>query len=224
MIPFVAGGPEPLWIPVGRVRCGVERAVGKDHRVVDEEGLLLVCVDEVANEVGADLGAILAIRVLLFFPVEFEQRVDEAPIESGSTFLGTTPAGMLPKTGFFEAKVLWRILLLAQLPFAGDCGGVTRCLELVGKGGLSSVQHAELNVIADIVLPGHDLCPRRRADRVGETVGKTDASLGQFIEVGRLAGFAAVGGQGFVTHVVGHDEDDVGPGKGAERTADHEKE
>ena len=198
--------------------------MGKDHRVVDEEGLLLVCVDEVANEVGADLGAVLAIRVLLFFPVEFEQRVDEAPVEGGSTFLGTSAAGMLPETGFLKTKVLRSVLFLAQLPFAGDRGDVTRCLELMGEGGLSSVQHAELNVIPDIVLPGHDLCPGRGADRVGETVCKTDASLGQFIEVGRLAGFAAVGGQGFVAHVVRHDEDDVGSGKGAERSADQEKE
>jgi len=58
-------------------------------------------------------------------------------------------------------------------------------------------------------LSGHDLCPGRGADGVGKTVGETDASLGQFVQVGRLAGFAAVGGQGFVTHVVGHDEDDV---------------
>jgi len=131
---------------------------------------------------------------------------------------------MLPETGFFEAKVLRCVFLLAQLPFAGDRGSVTCCLELMSEGSLSSVQHAELNIVPDIVLSGHDLCSGRRADWVGETVRETDAPFGQVVQVGRLAGFAAVGGQGFVAHVVGHDEDDVGPGKGAERTADNEKE
>ena len=90
----------------------------------------------------------------------------------------------------------------------------------MGEGGLSTIQQAELNVITDVVLSSHDLCPRRCADRVGETVGETDASLAQFVQVWGLAGFTAVGGQGFIAHVVGHDQDDVGLGKGAERSTD----
>ena len=85
----------------------------ENHGVIDEEGLLLVLVDEVANEVGAELGAIFAIRILLFLPVEFEHRIDEPPVEGASTFLGTSASGVLPEAGFFEAEVLWRILLLA---------------------------------------------------------------------------------------------------------------
>jgi len=189
--------------------------VGKDHRVVDEEGLILVCVNEVTDEVGADLGAVFAIRVLLFLPVEFEQRVDETAVDGLAVLLRSSAAGMLPETGFFEAKVLGRILFLAQLPLAGDRSRITGCLELMGEGGLSTVQHAEVDVVSDVVLAGHDLCPGRGADRVGETVRETDASLGQFIQVGGLAGLASIRGQGFIAHVVGHDEDDVGSGKGA---------
>ena len=198
--------------------------MGKDHRVVDEEGLLLVCVDEVANEVGADLGAIFAIRVLLLLPVEFEHWVDESPVEGFSVPLGTAAAGVLPETGFFEAEVLWRILILTQLPLACDRSRITGRLELMGEGCLSAIQHAELNVITYVVLSGHDLRPGRRADRVGETIRETDASLGQFVQVWRLAGFASIRGQGFIAHVVGHDEDDVGSGKSAVRPADKEEE
>ena len=66
------------------------------------------------------------------------------------------------------------------------------------------------HLVSGVVLSGHDLGPRRGADRVGKAVGEADAFLGQLVQVGRLAGFASVGGQGFVAHVVGHDEDGVG--------------
>ena len=80
----------------------------------------------------------------------------------------------------------------------------------MSKGGLPTIQHAELDVIADVVLTGHDLCPRGCADRVGEAVGEAHALRRQLVQIRRLAGFAAVGGQGFIAHVVGHDENDVG--------------
>jgi len=94
----------------------------------------------------------------------------------------------------------------------------------MGEGGLSSIQHAELDVISDIVLSGHDLGPGRRADRVGKTIGEADASRRQFVQVGGLAGFASVGRQGFIAHIIRHDQDDVGPGKGAQGPADKKGE
>lgn len=82
---------------------------------------------------------------------------------------------MLPKTGLLESEMPRGVLLFAQLPLASDAGCVTCRLQLMRKGGLPSIQLAELDVIPNIVLPGHDLGPRRGADRIGETVGKAEA-------------------------------------------------
>ena len=165
----------------------------KGSGVVDEEGLLLICFNEVTDEVGAYLGSVFAIRVLLLLAVEFEHWIDETAIDRLAVFFGTAAAGMLPKTGFLKTKVLRGVLLLAQLPLAGDRCCITGRLELMSKGGLPTIQHAEFDVVADIVLPGHDLGSRRRADRVGEAVGETHPPFGQFVQVGRFAGFAAIG-------------------------------
>ena len=171
-VSFVGGGTEPLGIPIGGVRSRIEGAVGKNHRVIDEEGFLFVLVDKVADKVRADLRTIFAARVVLLLAVEFEQWVDETAIDGLAVFFGTAAAGMLPETGFLKTKVLRSVLFLAQLPLAGDRSCVTGCLELMSKGGLSTIQHAEFHVFPDVVLSGHDLGPRRCADRVGKAVGE----------------------------------------------------
>ena len=51
------------------------------------------------------------------------------------------------------------------------------------KGGLPAIKHAKLDVVPDVVLPGHDLRPRRRTERVGETVGEANALRGQLVQI-----------------------------------------
>ena len=119
---------------------------------------------------------------------------------------------MLPEAGFLEAEMLRCISLFSELPLAGDCGGISGLFELMGEGGLSAIQHTELHVVAHIILPGHDLYPGVGADRVGKAVGKAHTGGSQLVEVGRLAGFTAVGGEGLVAHVISHDEDDIRAG------------
>ena len=85
---------------------------------------------------------------------------------------------MLPEAGFFEAEMMGRVQLIPKLPLAGDCSCISGFLELVGEGGLPTVQHPEFDIISNIVLSGHDLCTGRGADRIGETVGETHASFG----------------------------------------------
>ena len=53
---------------------------------------------------------------------------------------------------------------------------------------------------------------------VGVGLGETDALGGEPVEVGRLVVAAAIAGEVGVAEVVGHDEEDVGPGRGAERS------
>ena len=127
-VSLVGGGTEPLGIPIGGVRSRIEGAVGKNHRVIDEEGFLFILVDKVADKVRADLRTIFAARVILLLAVEFEQWVDETAIDGLAVFFGTAAAGMLPKTGFLITKVLRSVLFLAQLPLAGDRSCVTAAL------------------------------------------------------------------------------------------------
>ena len=91
---------------------------------------------------------------------------------------------MLPEAGRLEAEVLGGVLVPSELPFPSDRGGVSGLFQLMGKGGLLPVQPAELDVVADIILPGHDLYPGGRADRVGKAVGKAHAFRRQLVKVG----------------------------------------
>ena len=221
-IALVGGGAESLRIPVGGVGCGIKWAVGKDHRIVDQKGLLFVLVDKVADEIGAYLRAVFAIGVILFLSVDFQQRVYKAAIDVFAAFVGAATTGVLPEAGLLEAKMLRRVFILSELPFARDRGRVSGFFQLMGKGGLSSIQPAELDVVTDIVLSGHEFHPGGGADRVGKTVGEAHTLRRQLVEVGRLAGFAAVGRQGLVAHVIGHDEDDVWPRLGSKRPSTEE--
>ena len=95
------------------------------------------------------------------------------------------------------------------MPLPGNGGGVTGGLELMSEGPLLTIQPPELHVVSNIVLPSHKFHTRRCTDGIGKTVGEADTCRGKFVEVWRLAGLAAVGRQGFVAHIVRHDQDDI---------------
>ena len=58
LVPFVGCRTKSLRIPIGGIGCGVKRTMGKDHRIVDKEGLFFIFVDKVTNEIGTDLGPV----------------------------------------------------------------------------------------------------------------------------------------------------------------------
>ena len=209
-VALVSRGAKPLGIPVGGVGRGIEGAVREDHRIVYEERFLFVFIDEIADEIGAYLRAVFAVVEILLHTAELQLRIDEAAVDIFTVLIRSAAAGVLPEAGLLEAKVLWRIFVAPELPFTSNGGGVSGRLELMGEGGLLASQPAERHVIADVVLAGHKLNPRRRADGIGETVGEAHALRGQLVEVGRLAGFTTVGRQRLIAHVVGHDENDIG--------------
>ena len=149
-----------------------------------KKGLLFIFINEVANEIGADLGAVFAICEIFFFSIKLEQGVYESSVDSFTVFIRTSTPCMLPEAGFLETEMLGRVWLVPQLPLASDSCLVTSCLKLMSECGLPTVQHPKLHIVSDIVLSGHNFGSRGGTDRIGKTVGETNALLGQFVEVG----------------------------------------
>ena len=159
MVALIAGGSEPLGIPVAGVGRRVKGTMGENHRIVNEKWLLLVHLDEVANEVRADLRPVFAVGEILLFAVDFKQRIHEAAVDLLAALLGAAAARVLPQAGLVEAKVLGGILVPSELPLASDAGGVAGILDQVGEGGLLAIETTETHVIPHIVHAGHDLHP-----------------------------------------------------------------
>ena len=95
-----------LWIPVTGVWRWIKRAVGENHWEIDKEGVLFILLDKVTNEIGAYLGTVFTIRVVLLLAVELKHWIDEAAIDSFPVFIGATRACVLPQTGFFKSEML----------------------------------------------------------------------------------------------------------------------
>ena len=98
---------------------------------------------------------------------------------AGKWQLGNQPDS--PQHFGFEKSCLWQHTRSGRSNENGkriDRRFVNPMLELMGKGRLSAVKHAKLYVVSYIVLPGHDLGPRRGADWIGKTVGESHTLLG----------------------------------------------
>ena len=159
MITFVSGRSESFGVPIAGIWRWIEWAVCQDHGVINQKRLGLVLIDEVADKIGTELWSILAIDIVFFFAVEFQHWIDEPAIERLAVLLGSPPTSMLPEAGLFKPEVLRRVLLLSQLPLAGDAGCISSSLQLVRKGCLASIKEAKFDVVAHVVLPRHDFCP-----------------------------------------------------------------
>ena len=161
----------------------------ENHRI-GQKRLLLIGFDEIADKVGADVGAVFAIIKIDCFAINLQLRVWEAGIKLGSCTNSTTE--LLPQAGLIEAKMLRRILIIAQLPFAGNRGRIACLFQLVRKGNLGAVQLTEISEIAFVIEARHYFDTRRRAKRIGEALIKTDTFISEFINVRRAVIFTAV--------------------------------
>jgi hypothetical protein len=222
LLVVVDGLPLRLRVPVGAVRGRLVGGVGEHHRVVQEERVTLVPGDEVDGPVAHQVGAVLAVRVVEFLAVD---------LQSGVGVPGR-PAGELPEAVLVEPEVLGPVEPAAELPLAGDPRRVPGLLEEVGEGDRVRLEPAEPGVVADVVLPGHELHPGRGAQRLDVAVLEPHPAGGQPVQVRRLVRGAAVTPQALVPEVVGQDEHDVRPvrrrerggeggGREGEKEADH---
>ena len=71
-ISFVGRRSESLWVPVRGIRRRIEGAVSEDHGEINEKWLVLVRINKVTNKIGTDLGPVLAVDEVFFFPVELQ--------------------------------------------------------------------------------------------------------------------------------------------------------
>jgi hypothetical protein len=80
-----------------------------------------------------------------------------------------------------EAELLRQVHVAAELPLAGDARHVASGLEQVAEGGELRVHVSEVDVVPDIVLPGHELHARGCAERLHEAVREARARGGQLV-------------------------------------------
>ena len=72
-------------------------------------------------------------------------------------------------------------------------------------------QDAEGLPVAEVVLPRHELEPRRGAQRLRIAVREPDPGPGEIVEDGRAVRRPAVTAQTLVAQVIGQNQDDVRP-------------
>ena len=203
-----------LFVEIGHV-VGVEVAallgVGRPHdgavhqrrRVVEEERLVLVPVDEVECEPMADVGVVhlafalhgLPVPDVVVFPVPSARRrvgdrLVEPPVERRTAHLPPFP------------RVAGGVTGLPQDSGEGRFGGSLRV-----AGGL--VRHP---AGAEPVAAGGQQAARRPAQRGGVHVVEAQPGSGQLVDVGGLEGVGAVAAHAVKPVVVGEDENDVRAG------------
>ena len=199
--------PFALWpflgfggIPVLAVGGGLERPVGKDHRIIGEEGALLVAVHEIAQVVGHDLGSVFPVAIVYLLAVHLDPGIG---VSAGT-------AGKLPKAILVEPELVGSFESPLQLPLSCDASLVSGFFDQVAEGGGPGVEESESDVVAKVRDTGHYLDSAWGADGLGMGVLEAHAVAGQAVEKGRLVVGPSIGSEAFVAHVVGHDEDDVG--------------
>ncbi len=110
--------------------------------------------------------------------------------------------------------------VFGDVPFAGDVGGVAGGLENLCDGDAFFVEVAAVSVVAAVVHHVSDAC--LMSVESSEKCGACGAASSGVIELGEAQAvggkgvkcwrfdFAAVAADVGVSHVIGHDEDDVG--------------
>lgn len=209
---------------------GDEGIVNEDGGIVDEEGLILVSVDEIADEVRHDVGSVFFMVVFLGeeLPVLLKRRAPESLPTPFATFLG----GDLPETIFIKPCVDGTRGILAsfclvvepvELPLASDGRFVACGLQKVGKGFFLRVEVSEVSVVSEVVLPGHDLDAGGGANGGSVTVVEADPFGGERVDVGSFVIFGTIAAEAFPADIISHDEDDVGPRRGKSQIREEEK-
>ncbi len=120
---------------------------------------------------------------------------------------------MLPEAGFVESEPPGQIDVMAQLPLTDNAGRVAGLLEQVAEGNRLRVDGPETDVVPHVVQAGHHLHAGGRAQRLHETMREANTRARQLIKLRRPVACAAVGADGFITEIIGHDENNVRPAR-----------
>ena len=193
----------------------LEGPVREGHREVNEERIVPVPLHEIDDVVGENVLAVFALHVFEKFPVF----VDDRALVAGTLFFGVVG---VPHAEFVEPGVLdfltrrarlWHFVgrvIGMELPFACDAGLVAGAGEQVAKGNFVGCDQAEADVVAEVVLAGHQLDAGRRAQGLDVGVFKADSGACHAIEHRGCVRGPSVCPDRFVSEVVGHDQNDIG--------------
>ena len=105
--------------------------------------------------------------------------------------------------------------LAFQMPFTHQSGLIAGLLQQLREGLLRAVEHHRVVdlPVTMAVLPGQQHRPAGSTDRIGaETTLEAHPPRRQPVDVGGAVNHAAIGADGLVAVIVGHDENDVGAG------------
>ena len=214
MLPRVLQPPEFTGeIARGRIARRLDPRVVRQHqRVVQEERLRLMLLNVVLHEVRHHIRPELPFGIGQQFGVVIKDRVPIARALRAGRRHTVDPHAEMPEQVFLETEMERRLeVTFGQLPFADDGGLVARVAQHVAEGFLTEPEFAEAGVVAEVVLPRHQGDARRRAERMRVSILETHPVCRQAINVRRFIRCPTVGGDGFITLIVGHDQNDVGP-------------
>jgi hypothetical protein len=131
--------------------------VGEGHGIVGKESPILVAFDEVNEEIAINIGAVFALKTLPDSAILIDEGivVARAFVPSEDTVLFESHLGDVVGVGFLQD----------HLPLAGQGGGVAGILQDMPEGNFLRRDVSPLLVVSKPVSAGHNLYPRRRADR-----------------------------------------------------------
>ena len=197
-VPERHGLRNPLRREAGRVRFArLPRTVRRFVMHHQKERLLArPALDELEGQIGDDIGGVAA-RVRLLSCRRVEHRIPVCAL-AREDLPAIEPGG-----------------IAAEMPLADHAGVVPALLQQPRDCHPRAVEPIEHGHAVQVrVLAGQNRGAARRADRVrGKHVREQRALAGQPIDVRRLVDARPVGADGVRRVVVGHDEDDVGPGR-----------
>ena len=204
------------------------RPMSEQHRVVNQEGFVLVPLDEIDEET---VDRIRTVRDLAALAISHQETIPEALDGLRSPRLDSRPYAVL-----IEAVPLENIRLLAKmvdLPFPADGRGVTGVSQHPGEGretirsqpGTTPARNVVVlhPAMTKGVLAGEQGHASRSADRHAPGCLIAYPLPGQTVYVRGLVG-GPVAADPVPAHVIDHDEDNVGLLRRLRGTGDEEKE
>jgi hypothetical protein len=96
------------------------------------------------------------------------------------------------------------------LPFTGDASLVAGFLDDIAKCCGAGIKETEPDIVAGVGHTGHDLYPAGCADWLGVGMLKAHSAFGKTVEEWGLIVSSTIGAKAFISHVVSHDQDEVG--------------
>ena len=156
----------------------------QDHGIVDEERAIFLLFDVIQYIVVKYVRSVAVFVVLNQFAIVVEHRLPKART---LMFVFQLPQQEVIKSRIGRQCALDILkTLIVQLPFTDHGRVISRILQQVGKGLFRGIEVAEVAVIAEIVLPGHDFHPGRRTQGLGMAVVEANTIRRETIELRRL--------------------------------------